>query len=169
VESSGDGSNTSIQEPAMSKHPYTQAAPDTTPSNVIPFPKLRKSGHIAPPGKKIRTAIRSRDDLSFTERDSNGCLINWYIQPGLRARHHSDGMEAGKAWFAKVIELARHAPDKALSALRWAYRAMDQHGHGEEEGFMTEFARAALAGILAHPDGCFPEIPEPEEAGDEIL
>jgi hypothetical protein len=161
VESSGDGSNTSIQEPAMSKHPYTQAAPDTTPSNVIPFPRRGKSG------QKIRTAIRSRDDLSFTERDSNGALLHWY--PGSRARLYADGMETGKAWFAEVAELARHAPHEALYALRWAYRAMDQHGHGEEEGFMAEFARAALAGILAHPDGCFPEIPEPEEAGDEIL
>jgi hypothetical protein len=45
VESSGDGSNTSIQEPVMPKHPYTQAAPKIRPvivSNARFFPVLQE-------------------------------------------------------------------------------------------------------------------------------
>lgn len=93
-----------------------------------------------------RLPIRSRADLSFTQRDELGRLRNWVVAhiPG---RDWHVGVEIGKGYFDEVLELARHNPNEA----RWAIQnaLMDgaatnfQPGHwGIECGFAEAIALA---------------------------
>jgi hypothetical protein len=101
--------------------------------------------------------IRRRDDLSFTRRDAQDRLINWHVDPAQRAVYWENGKAIGKVWFEEVRKLAKHNPKKAFDALRFGCCDMSRSGYGEEAGFMEAFAQAAIAGILAHPEG-IPEI-----------
>lgn len=110
------------------------------------------NGRLSGPKGKIRR----RDDLSFTRRDDQDRLINWYVDPAQRARYWENGKAIGKAWFGEVRKLAKHNPAGAFDALRFGCCDMSGSG-GEEAGFIEAFAQAAIAGILAHPEG-IPEI-----------
>ena len=108
---------------------------------------------------KIRRRIRSRDDLSFTRRDSRGVLINWQPPHDGYGIAWENAYAIGKAWFGEVAELAQHNAEEAYFAIVHAARLMAVHtasyggrlGFGYVEGFFSGLARHTLLGILAHP------------------
>ena len=108
---------------------------------------------------KIRRRIRSRDDLSFTRRDSRGVLINWQPPHDGYGIAWENAYAIGKAWFGEVAELAQHNAEEAYFAIVHAARLMAVHtasyggrlGFGYVEGFFSGLARQTLLGILAHP------------------
>ncbi len=121
----------------------------------LEYHALFLSGRISPPMRRIV----SREDLSFTVRDSQDRLVNWYVPPEARTRYWGNGCEVGAAWFEEVKQLAHIDPEEAVFALQFAWHTMNQRAPGEESGFMKAFAQAAVAGILAYPQG-IPEIPK---------
>lgn len=103
--------------------------------------------------------IRSRDDLSFTARDANGCLLNWRAKA--RAGSWHEHVSLGHAWFQEIIQLAQHSPEEAYQALLYAgcSEVLLKHwDHGHEHGFMDVFARFAVAAMIAS-DGTLPDLP----------
>lgn len=103
--------------------------------------------------------IRSRDDLSFTARDANGCLLNWRVPS--RAGSWHEHVSLGHAWFQEIIQLAQHSPEEAYQALLYAgcSEVLLKHwDHGHEHGFMDVFARFAVAAMIAS-DGTLPDLP----------
>lgn len=145
------------------------------------LPQIRQTGQYAPKQVKRRgrppmsaktipllrhhRPIRSRDDLSFTKRDANGNMINWFVpeeRPG--AWHEQYGM--GEIWFSEIMELAQYQPEDAYLAMSTAAVTMAPYtanhyglGCGHTEGFYARMARWAMAGILAHPDAVEPDLP----------
>ena len=95
--------------------------------------------------------IKSRDDLTFTIRDENNGLINWHVKH--YAQYWENGIALGERFFNEVIELARANPEDAYHALTFVWDRIFPATYGEHSGFMRSFARAAVAGILAHPEG----------------
>lgn len=106
-----------------------------------------------------RRTILSRDDLSFTKRDSDGLMINWTVQPhwimpprsGNWGEHHG----IGEFWFQEIVELARNNPEEAFNALRSIVTDLARDpgtraGVGHADGFITGMARWAIAAILAN-------------------
>lgn len=102
--------------------------------------------------------IRSRDDLSFTKRDSKGCLINWFMpeRPGNWHEHYG----IGEIWFNEIVELARHNPQEAYLAMCFAGPELTRYwNHGHPDGFFHRMAQWALAAILANPAQTEPTLP----------
>lgn len=106
-----------------------------------------------------RTTILSRDDLSFTKRDSNGLMINWVVQPHWfmppRNGNWHEHYGIGEFWFQEIVELARNNPEEAFNALRFIVTDLARDpgsrvGGGHAEGFITGMARWAIAAILAN-------------------
>lgn len=99
-----------------------------------------------------RRTIRSRDDLSFTRRDADGCLQNFVtpVSNGQWDRHFATGEE----WFSEIEELALHNATEAQNAIKFAGMALlPIFGRGTESngfaaGFFDKLARATVAGIL---------------------
>ncbi|MGP6460691.1 hypothetical protein [Pseudomonas parakoreensis] len=104
----------------------------------------------------MSAAIRSRDDLSFTQRDDAGRLINWprcnYGVPG--------DWERGIACFdAEIAELAAYDETEAFNAIRFALVGMGGRTTNLELGFIERVALAAMVGIRALRDGAQPFTP----------
>lgn len=109
-------------------------------------------------------SILSRDDLSFTQRDREGRLLNWFVPSRNGNWHEHYGI--GEAWFSEVVELARNNPRAAYEAMLCAgtdsLRMYGSFGHAD--GFMDHMARWALAAMLTN--AAQPELPfEPLRLG----
>lgn len=103
--------------------------------------------------KESRHEIFNRESLSFTVKNQDNPLVNWYIPPKRRNEYYEDGLKIGAGYFNEVRNLALHNPLEAYHSLRFVWLRMNQAGYGEEQGFMNEFAKAALVGILAYQNG----------------
>ncbi len=109
---------------------------------------------------KIKRRIRSREDLSFTRRDSMGRLINWFPPTDEHGYDWYEAYAIGQAWFAEVVELAGNNPEEAYWSLSCATKLMTNYtrnvgsqGLGFIEGFFSTMARYTLAGIVQYPQG----------------
>lgn len=108
------------------------------------------NGYITPslPRPK-RKEIRNRDDLSFTKRDAQGCMINWHVPSRTNSWHEAYGI--GEIWFDEIVELARNNPKEALDAMMYAVPILAQnYKGGYSEGFYDQMARWALTAMLEH-------------------
>ncbi|MFT4256002.1 MAG: hypothetical protein QM599_03455 [Pseudoxanthomonas sp.] len=109
---------------------------------------LRESLSVPTPPAPRR--IRSREDLSFTQRDGKGRLINW-VSPD-RENHWSENCGIGEIWFDEIVALAQHRPKEAYDAMRFAGPEMVRYwDYGHPDGFFDRMARWALVAILANP------------------
>jgi hypothetical protein len=111
-------------------------------------------------------AILSRDDLSFTKRNPMGHLENW---PNEHQQLWDDGNHAGKERFADVVTLAAVNEYEAYNAFRFALlsRNWSSLGYGEEDGFASELAKLAIAGLRALQGGFPPfDAKAAEDAAD---
>ncbi|HEN7340364.1 TPA: Bro-N domain-containing protein [Serratia marcescens] len=101
-------------------------------------------------------SIRSRDDLSFTKRDAEGRMLNWFMPSRGNNWHEHYGI--GEIWFSEIVELARHNPKEAYHAMRFAGPELTRYwNHGHPAGFFDRMARWAMAAILANPTE--PQLP----------
>ena len=100
--------------------------------------------------------IESRDDLSFTRRDEEGCLVNWSPPPYNPKENWAVGIETGKGFFREIVELARNNPKEAEQAILHALAVSSEFEHGTgysnrgrgiEYGFAQSMAKAAVYGI----------------------
>ncbi|PWY39831.1 MULTISPECIES: hypothetical protein [Pseudomonas] len=95
-------------------------------------------------------AIQTRDDLSFTRRDSEGRLVNWpRNNPGVA----SDWKKGIGLFECEVYELAAHDETEAFHAIEFAITGMGGHYTSLEIGFAESVARAAVLGLRAMRDG----------------
>ena len=123
---------------------YEAAAP------AIP---AKKAAPALPPPRRFK----KRDDLSFTKRDDEGRLLNWFVPSRNGQWHEHYGI--GEIWFSEIVELAKHDPQEAFNAMRFASQNLVQFWNwGHEEGFMERMSRWALAAILDHK-GVEPSLP----------
>lgn len=101
-------------------------------------------------------SIRSRDDLSFTKRDAEGRMLNWFMPS--RENNWYEHYGIGEIWFSEIVELARHNPKEAYHAMRFAGPELTRYwNHGHPDGFFDRMARWAMAAILANPTE--PQLP----------
>lgn len=108
------------------------------------------------PTSEIDRQIRCRDDLSFTKRDAEGRLTNWFV-PGRDGNYH-EHYGIGEIWFSEIVELARHDPEEAYYAMKFAGPELVRYSnYGHPEGFFDQMARWAIAGIMANSE--YPEMP----------
>lgn len=123
------------------------------------LPSIRKIGRYESPGRppvakapaplltRTRSKFRSRDDLSFTKRDPEGRLINWFMPSRVNNWHEHYGI--GEAWFNEIVELAQHCPKEAFNAMRFAGPELARYSnHGHPDGFYDRMARWAVAAML---------------------
>lgn len=107
--------------------------------------------------------IKSRDDLSFTKRNENGCLINWSVPHDQNGDWH-EGVVIGEGHFEEVIQLFEFSESSAYDAMRFALSgSLDfrrggstefrNNGWGIETGFVQAIASAAIDGIRARKGG----------------
>ena len=98
----------------------------------------------------MKTAIQTRDDLSFTKRHDMGRLINWpRNNPGVAA-----DWEKGLACFDyEITELAAHDETEAFGAIQFALCGMGGRYTNLEIGFIDRVARAAVIGLRAMRNG----------------
>ncbi len=91
--------------------------------------------------------ILSRDDLSFTKRNKNGNLINWFVPNRVGQYEEHYGM--GEIWFDEIVSLAKHSPKEAFDAIRFSGLELCKYSDsGHALGFMSKLGRWALAAIL---------------------
>lgn len=101
------------------------------------------SGEVMPKRK-----IRSRDDLSFTKRDSEGRLLNWVVP--YRNDNWHEGYYIGQMWFKEVAELIKHNPQKGYEAVMYsAQAALKLEKGGHLSGFTDSLAQWATTGVLS--------------------
>jgi hypothetical protein len=127
-------------------------------SKTQEFEYLEWKGAFKPPNRKIA----DREDLTFTTRDEQGRFVNWKVPEELCVEWWGNGVEIGKMFFEEIKMLANNDPIEAFNALRYSWSRMNQGDTGVEGGFMESFARAAIAGILAYPEG-IPDIQKPKK------
>lgn len=95
-------------------------------------------------------AIQTRDDLSFTRRDSEGRLVNWpRNNPGVA----SDWKKGIDFFECEVYELATHDETEAFHAIEFAIAGMGGRYTSLEIGFAESVARAAVLGLRAMRSG----------------
>lgn len=117
--------------------------------------------------------IRSRDDLSFTKRNKNGNLINWFIPNRVGQYEEHYGM--GEIWFDEIGTLAKHSPKEAFDAIRFSGLELCKYSDsGHALGFMSKLGRWALAAILECDEAPFfsfypPSGKPPREGMDYYL
>ncbi|WP_051940674.1 BRO-N domain-containing protein [Stenoxybacter acetivorans] len=144
------------------------------------LPSLRKTGEYKTPAKRgrprltqkpefpehlrITRPIRNRDDLSFTKRDENGDLLNWYV-PYDRENSWHENYGIGAIWFEEIVELAKHNPEEAYYAIKFSapyvahYVKLKESPHnGQASGFYHRMAVWTIAGVLAN-QGQEPQLP----------
>jgi hypothetical protein len=92
----------------------------------------------------MSTAIQTRDDLSFTQRDSEGRLINWpRNNPGVAA----DWQKGVDFFEGEVRDLASLDETEAFYAIQFALVGMGGRYTCLEIGFIDRVARAAVIGL----------------------
>lgn len=142
---------------------YKQIEPAQFTDAVSLLARVVLEGELLAPEQPKRLAtlpaprkIRSRDDLSFTQRDAEGRLINWHMPHRANNWHEHYGI--GETWFNEIIELARHNPREAYYAMKYAGEDMVRYWNkGHVSGFFDRMAQWALTAILNTPDG--PRLP----------
>ncbi|QHA83559.1 hypothetical protein E3Z27_18675 [Pseudomonas mediterranea] len=94
--------------------------------------------------------VRTRDDLSFTARDSEGRLINWpRNNPGV-----ASDWAKGMAFFdQEVSSLAAFDETEAYEAIEYAILGMGGRTTCLEIGFVQQIAKAAVLGLRAIRNG----------------
>ncbi len=94
--------------------------------------------------------FQTRDDLSFTQRDGEGRMINWpRNNPGVGTDWHK-----GIAYFEfEVAELATNNETEAFHAIQFAIVGMGGRYTCLELGFAESVARAAILGLRAIRNG----------------
>ena len=94
--------------------------------------------------------VRTRDDLSFTARDSEGRLINWpRNNPGV-----ASDWAKGIAFFdQEVSALAAFDETAACEAIQFAISGMGGRTTCLELGFVQQIAKAAVLGLRAMRNG----------------
>ncbi len=98
--------------------------------------------------------IRSRDDLSFTKRNKNGNLINWFVPN--RVGQYDEHYGMGEIWFDEIVTLAKHSPKEAFDAIRFSGLELCKYSEsGHALGFMSKLGRWALAAMLECDDAPF--------------
>jgi hypothetical protein len=101
------------------------------------------------PPRAKRRAIKSRDDLSFTKRDSIGRLMNWSVPR--RVNSWNEHIAIGNEFFDEIVELAKNNPGEAFRALLYSGHAMMRLGDtGHAEGFTEMWAAWAICAITAN-------------------
>ncbi len=92
--------------------------------------------------------IQSRDDLSFTSRDSEGRINNWDVPHDKEGNWH-EGLIIGEKYFDEVRKLALFDELEAFHAIQFAMSSghWQSSGWGIEMGFTRAFARAAMLGM----------------------
>lgn len=102
--------------------------------------------------------VRTRDDLSFTARDSEGRLINWpRNNPGVA----SDWAKGMAFVDQEVSALAGIDETAAYEAIKFAISDMGGRTTCLEIGFVQQIAKAAVLGLRAMRNGA--EQFEPSE------
>jgi hypothetical protein len=98
----------------------------------------------------MKAQITTRDDLSFTQRDSEGRLINWpRNSPGVAA-----DWQRGLGFFDdEVCGLASLDETEAYNAIRFAIAGMGVHSTNLEIAFIDRAARAAILGMRSMREG----------------
>lgn len=102
--------------------------------------------------------IKTRDDLSFTRRDSKGRLINWSVEND-HNELWGEAAKIGQGFMDEIAELASHDEVAAYWAVLFAIsgqefkRGPSTHftnlGWGREFGFAEAIARAVIDGLRA--------------------
>lgn len=94
--------------------------------------------------------VRTRDDLSFTSRDSEGRMINWpRNNPGVAA-----DWGKGMAFFdQQICSLAAFNETAAYEAIKFAISDMGGRTTCLEIGFVQQIAKAAVLGLRAMRNG----------------
>lgn len=101
--------------------------------------------------------IRTRDDLSFTARDSKGRLINWHV-PHDPLEHWGEKFAIGQSYLAEIAELATHDEQEACRSIQYALSGgcdfgrgdsttFTNQGWGQECGFAEAIARAVIEAL----------------------
>ena len=133
-----------------------QASPEPQGERLQRWVDRTAQGEIQPLAPKPHRRIRTYDDLSFTLRNAKGERIHWFVPPRINSWHEHYGI--GEIWFSEVVELARHNPQHAYEAMRFAGPQMACYWHhGHPDGFFDRMARWALGAILANAQE--PELP----------
>lgn len=98
--------------------------------------------------------IQSRDDLSFTSRDSEGRLNNWAVPHDRNGNWH-DGLIIGEKYFDEVRQLALFDELEAYHAIKFALNSgnWQSGGWGIETGFTQALAKAAILGMRQLQNG----------------
>lgn len=94
----------------------------------------------------MNTAIQTRDDLSFTKRDSEGRLINW---PRNNLGVAADWQKGFDFFKCEVLHLAAHDETEAFYAIQFALVGMGGRYTCLEIGFIDRVAHAAVIGLRA--------------------
>ena len=101
--------------------------------------------------------IRTRDDLSFTARDSEGRLINWHV-PRDPLENWGEKFAIGQSYLAEIAELATHDEQEACRSIQYALSGgcdfgrgdsttFTNQGWGQECGFAEAIARAVIEAL----------------------
>ncbi len=99
----------------------------------------------------VRKPIRSRDDLSFTQRDNQGQLQNWVVAYDRNSSWHIN-VAIGKAYFEEVLELGQHDPAEAQDAVQYALvNGAATNFRPESWGIECGFAMALAEALFASP------------------
>lgn len=100
----------------------------------------------------VKPQILSRDDLSFTQRDEFGRMVNWpRNNPGVAA-----DWDKGIAFFeSEIAELASHDETEAFHAIQFAITGMAERVTCLEVGFSEQVAAAAVLGLRAIRSGAY--------------
>ena len=99
----------------------------------------------------VRKPIRSRDDLSFTQRDSQNQLQNWVVAHDRNSSWHIN-VAIGKAYFEEVLELGQHDPAEAQDAVQYALvNGAATNFRPESLGIECGFAMALAEALFASP------------------
>lgn len=98
----------------------------------------------------MKTPIKTREDLSFTQRDPEGRPINWpRNNPGVAA----DWQKGINFFDAEVTTLAAHDETEAFHAIQFALIGMGGRSTMLEVGFIDRVAKAAIVGLRAMREG----------------
>jgi len=104
----------------------------------------------------MNASIQTREDLSFTQRDASGRLINWpRNNPGVAA----DWKKGVDFFDGEVHELAATDENEAFYAIQFAIVGMGGWCTNLEIGFIDRVARAAVIGLRALREGAEPFSP----------
>lgn len=114
------------------------------------------------PPKRI---IKTRDDLSFTARDSQGRLQNWQVDHDPNGQWEA-GVETGKTYFAELLELAQHNRKEAKRALQSALvEGAATNFRSGGWGIECGFAEAIAVALFLEPEEPVKKLPRKAKGG----